>query len=385
MDVVEREGWLKLNLVKGIGRNRFRTLVCYFGNPQNIFSASIKEIVSIPGFDEKTASIVLDEAPNIDITQQIELVEKYRVELITLNDPMYPQILKNSCYAPPLLFAKGNFVKEDNFSIAIVGTRQTTQYGRFVCERLCTDFSKMGITVVSGMAQGIDSIAHKAAIKNGGRTIAVLGNGLDICYPAGNVQLMQEIIENGVIFSEYPMGTTPEKGNFPVRNSIIAGLSLGVVIVEAPEQSGSLITAACALEDNKHVYAVPGDINRKNSEGTNALIKQGAMLITSAYDVIEDLSHLLRALVSDSTLSESIEKKNNVDKKNIANFSTSDNFLSDEERVIFEIIRLQPGGFNEIRAAASPKISIGKLSALLVSLEVKGVITQLPGGIYSAI
>lgn len=380
MSFADIEGWLRISLTRGIGRSKFRTLISYFDSPTEIFSKSQKELTSIVGIDESTAKLILEAAVKTDVSQQLELLEKHKVKIITSKDSRYPQNLKYSSFAAPLLFVKGELKKEDKFSISVVGSRQITSYGKLACTRICSELAKMGVTIVSGMAQGIDSEAHSSALKAGGRTIAVLGNGLDFCYPAANKNLMSEIIENGAVISEYPMGIKPLKGNFPERNSIIAGMSLGVLVVEASKDSGSLITAACCIEDNRNVYAVPGDINRRNSEGANNLLRQGAVVVTSGYDIIEDMASVLRPL-----LDEEIKKEENKSEKITHRVDNNKN-LSKDEKSVLEIIRSQPKPFEDIIGILAPKeFSIGKLSSLLLSLEIKGEITQLPGGIYSSV
>jgi len=219
-------------------------------------------------------------------------MNKENIKKITLSDSNYPRLLKEISDPPQVLYLKGEIKKEDETAIAIVGTRNYTSYGKRIAEEITSDLVERGITIISGLAKGIDTFVHKTALEKGGRTIAVLGSGIDLksLYPASNRGLAEKIINNGAILSEYPPGTRAKKYFFPQRNRIISGLSLGVIVVEAPHKSGALITANCALEQNREVFAVPGPVYSSSSEGTNRLIQSGAKLTMNANDVLEELN-----------------------------------------------------------------------------------------------
>jgi DNA processing protein len=273
-----------------------------------------------------------------------------------------------------LLYVKGNLEKCDRFAITIVGARHPTEYGRWAAKNFSEQLSKWGLTIVSGMASGIDSAAHKAAIASKGRTIAVLGNGLAKCYPATNKRLMDEISSNGAVISEFPMETPPNAYNFPIRNEILACLGLATFVVEANEMSGSLITARIAMEENRVVFALPGDINKDTSIGTNLLIRSGAIITTSPEDILEDLSHQLKSLLNEY-------KEDNLEKKR-ENSAVKE--LFENEKIIYEQIKREPQSIEALSDVVSDmNISISDLINILLKMELKGLIEKLPGQIYT--
>jgi DNA processing protein len=264
-------------------------LLKHFKTVENLYNTTKEDLLQIPGIGKKTSEIILNQNIKKKLDKHIEYMLKNNIDIISITDKEYPQILKEIYDAPISLYIRGNKNILNDDALAIIGCRECTSYGRNITKQLAYDIAKNKINIVSGLAKGIDAIAHKGAILSGGKTIAVLGNGLDIIYPSENIPLAKEIIKTGgAIISEYPLGTKPEKQNFPERNRIVSGMSKGVVVVEAKEKSGTLITVDFALEQGRDVFVVPGNINQENSIGTNELIKQGAKLITSYKDVIEE-------------------------------------------------------------------------------------------------
>ena len=279
-------------MVSGIGGVLTKNLFNKFQNPEDIFKAPKKELLKVEGIGDKH----IESIKNFDnwdkAGQELEKIEKRGIKLLPLNDPDFPDSLSHTYNPPPYLYMYGEILPQDKLSIAIVGSRMPDQYGRLMAESLSGELTSLGVTIVSGMARGIDSIAQSEALKRGGRTIGVLGCGLDIVYPPENVKLNKKVSQNGAILSEFPLGTPPLAQNFPRRNRIISGLSLGVVVVQASEKSGSLISASFALDQNKEVFAVPGNANKKLSRGANWLIKRGAKLAETVDDILSEVEAL---------------------------------------------------------------------------------------------
>lgn len=296
---------------------------------------------------------------NINIEEEFEKVLKLGIKLITVEDPGYPSLLLEIFNRPPLLFAKGDLIKKQNFSVAIVGSRRATSYGRMVAEELARGLSQKGITVTSGLARGVDSAAHKGALEDEGGTIAVVGCGLDIIYPPENKKLFTEICEKGSVVSEFPLGTTPVSYNFPLRNRIISGISKGVVVVEASEKSGALITVDFALEQGREVFAVPGAIRSSQSKGANKLIKTGACLVENANDILEEFGF-------------TIEKSNKKYRE--------ESSFSKEEQTILEILESEPKQIDTI--VEETQFSASKVASMLTLLEIKGFLKQDAGKNY---
>lgn len=352
--------WLWLSLINDIGPIRAKALLERFGSPEAIWNASEKQLKTVDGIGENYAKSIISSKDRIEIEKELYKINRYQTNIVTLFSECYPEHLKNIYSPPVLLFVKGNLSSADSISVSIVGSRNATQYGIRVAYDLGKQLAQKGITVVSGMARGIDTAAHKGALDGGGRTIAVLGCGLDFVYPPENKVLMNNISNNGAVITEYPLGTKPDAKNFPCRNRIISGFSLGTIIVEASSRSGSLITADLALEQNREVFAVPGPIYSKASEGTNNLIKQGAKIVTSLVDILEELN---------------IELVNN---NCIEQFKQVEyNDLSNEENTIINKISNIPVHLENIMKQTG--YAIGKVNSILTMLELKGLIRQLPG------
>ncbi len=282
--------WIWLASVEGLGPVKKFALLNKFETAKRIYNATEKEILKVDGMSDKIVQ-------NMQKAKDAKLLEKYEkyilkndIKIINISDDNYPAKLKN-IYAPPItIFAKGDISLLNSKSIAIVGSREPSKYGIYVAEKFSKELSKEGITIVSGLARGIDTFAHVGALSSFGKTIAVLGSGIDIVYPKENAKYYREISEKGLIISEYIVGTAPESKNFPQRNRIISGLSDGVLVVEARKNSGTMITTDFALEQGKELYVIPGNITSNLSAGTNNLIKEGAKLITDVYEILEDLN-----------------------------------------------------------------------------------------------
>jgi len=284
--------WIWFSLIKNLGSKRKQKLLEVYKSPENIYKLNQKELMLIPGIGNKIAKDILDRQTRINIDKHIKYLQKNNIDILPITAQGYPQLLKE-IYDPPIcLYVKGNKEILNNKSIAIVGCRDATDYGKKAAKYFAYNLSNKKINIISGLAKGVDSYAHVGNLcaRNedirSGKTVAVVGNGLDRIYPKENEYLANKIIENGgAIISEYPLGTKPDKMNFPARNRIISGMSEGIIVVEAKEKSGTLITVDFALEQGRDVYVVPGNINSINSVGTNNLIKQGAKVVTSFLDI----------------------------------------------------------------------------------------------------
>jgi len=286
---LELQHWIALNQITAIGPMRWQRLLNYFPNLQTAWTAPGSELLRA-GLEPKVVNKFLDQRPRIDPAQELEKVEKRNLKILTWLDPDYPPLLKEIYAPPPLLYYQGQLNLKNEFTLAVVGSRKVSWYGRRLTEELAAQLALAGLTIVSGLALGVDGIAHQAAVDAQAKTIAVLGCGLDQIYPRANQCLAENIIaSNGAVISEFPLGLPPLKPNFPQRNRIIAGLSLGVLVTEATLDSGALITARYALEQNREVFAVPGSIYQPQSQGTNNLIKLGAKLVADVNDIIETL------------------------------------------------------------------------------------------------
>jgi DNA processing protein len=282
--------WLGFNFVKGVGPAKIQALLDYFGSIEAAWQANEYQLRQI-GIDGRTINSFLTMRDKLDLEAELARLEAQGIWLLVWDSPQYPRYLREAPNPPPLLYCQGELLEADRWAVAVVGTRRLTAYGKQVTHELVSGLVRSNVTIVSGLAKGIDSIAHQVAVDMGGRTIAVLGSGLDYIYPAQNRALANRILDGqGAIISEYALGVKPDAKNFPPRNRIISGLSLGVVIVEAGSRSGALITANFALEQNREVFAVPGNINSPASKGTNRLIQQGAKPVLDVEDILEELN-----------------------------------------------------------------------------------------------
>ncbi|HOG08010.1 MAG: DNA-processing protein DprA [Syntrophales bacterium] len=368
--------WLALKKVEGVGNLAFKTLVEALGSPAKVFAASYETLKRIPGIGDKTAAQIKSFDDWKACEKELERVRQGSMTLLTFQDADYPRRLLNIYDFPPLLYVRGTLSNED-IPIAVVGSRQASPYGRFTTERLCRELALRGITVVSGMARGIDSAAHSGALAGRGRTIAVLGSGPDVIYPPENESLYRKIAASGAVISEYPFGTPPNAANFPARNRIISGLSLGVVVVEAGMKSGSLITARIALEQGREVFAVPGAIDSSGSRGTHRLLKEGAKLIEGVDDILEEiLPQLQRAGIVPPAAQPSPDA--------IPDAATSDGAamesLSERERIVFSALSAIPVDANALVHATG--LTVQEIITALLQLELNGLVRQMPGNRY---
>ena len=360
--------WLALRLLPGLGNRMALRLLNAIGSAPGIFRASASELESLGVSSNVVRSLVTGTVFE-HAAREAEQARQLGASFLTIRDAAYPALLKEIFDPPLLLYARGDLALLGAPAVGIVGTRRPTAYGRAMAERLATDLAVRGLVIVSGLARGIDSLAHRGALQAGGKTIAVLGTGMDVAYPAENKKLFAEIAEKGLLLSEFPLGSFPAPQNFPIRNRIIAGLSLGVVVVEAAQYSGSLITARLAMEQNREVFGVPGSVTNKNSWGPHILIKQGAKLVQDWQDVVEELpAEVRRALISSSDATPEPGKP--------SLFAES---LSEREQAIYSLLQVdEPVHIDEILDAL-PQFSSSEVLASLLELEFKSLLRQLPG------
>ncbi|MEE8472203.1 MAG: DNA-processing protein DprA [Dehalococcoidia bacterium] len=350
--------WIGFTLISGIGRVRFSRLEAHFGDLEAAWRAPASDLKAA-GLDARTVQTIVGRRPKISLDAEMEKLQKFRVQALTWNDPAYPPRLKEIYDHPPVLYIRGALLPEDEWAVSVVGTRRATIYGRQVTEEITSDLARNRITIISGLARGIDSIAHRAALDAGGRTVAIFASGLDTVYPAEHANLAREIMERGALISEYPLGTSPRADHFPRRNRIMSGLSLGVLVVEAGQTSGALITARLALEQNREVFAVPGSILSTASLGTNNLIQEGAKLVRHYGDILEELNLSMAA--------QQLEMKELLPQ-------------SDADSIFLKQLSAEPRHIDEIcRAMALP---VSQVSSTLAMMELKGMVRQLGGMKY---
>lgn len=380
MDQESLKYWIALRAVEEVGCVGFRTLLQAFSSPRAVFSATAQTLKVIPGIGPKTADHIHSFSNWRMAEQELQRAAELGVDIVTCEDPFYPRNLLNIYDYPPFLYVKGSLCPEEIF-VAVVGSRLASVYGRYTTEKISRELALEGITIVSGLARGIDAAAHRGALAGKGRTIAVLGCGLDIVYPPENKELAATVAIHGALVTEFPFGTPPNAPNFPLRNRIISGISLGVVIVEAGEKSGSLITARIAAEQGRSVFAVPGEIGAAGSRGTHRLIKQGAMLIENVDDILEEILPQAGKSppVSDGPLSafrpEVIEPERQ--SAPTADLDGDVAGLGDQETKLLSLISSRPVDVDTL-IASSGLTAQEVLNALLV-LELGGLIRQMPG------
>jgi DNA processing protein len=376
MDREELKYWLALKSIEGIGPEFIQALLLRFSPLSAVFKASRAAVESIPGIKKKTAAAILSFKEWDKISRQLDALEKAGIQVITFCDDLYPAGLRNIYGSPPFLYVLGSLQKED-INLAIVGSRQASTYGRYTTERFSRELAQKGVTIVSGMARGIDTCSHRGALSAGGRTIAVLGSGPDVVYPPENKKLFSAICQNGAVISEYPPGTEPLPYHFPARNRIISGMSYGVLVVEAGEKSGSLITARLALEQGREVFAIPGSIDSPASRGTNSLIKQGAKLIENVDDIIEDIVPQLEPKASGQIKAASFPPSAFAAKQLNASFDGPNAAQKD----IAEIIAQGKAHADDIISAVG--LPAQEVLSKLMTLELQGIIARQPGNYYS--
>ena len=359
METDELKYWIAFNRVPRIGRARFMALERHFGTLEAAWHAGPHDLQAA-GIDSRTALRIVSRRATVDPDEEIERLQSAGTRALTWHDPEYPPRLKEIYDLPPVLYVRGELAPEDERLIAVVGTRKPTAYGREAAHRLSYDLARAGVTIVSGLARGIDSIVHRAALEAGQRTIAVLGSGIDVIYPRENSMLAEEIARNGAVLSEHPLGTRPDAQNFPRRNRIMSGMTLGTVVIEAGERSGALLTANHALEQNREVFAVPGNIFSPGSRGTNRLISDARAKLVSKYeDVLEELNL--------TWVGEQME---------MAALFPQDESESD----VLNLVTYDPVHIDDIIRASG--LGISTVSGTLAMMELKGVVKQVGGMNY---
>jgi len=359
--VNDKRYWVGFNLVKGIGAVRLQALCNHFGDLALAWQAPA-DALQAAGLSPKLAERVAQVRAGVDLDKYLTKVKAQGIEILTWDDELYPPRLKEIDQPPPVLYVRGALTTEDSWAVAVVGTRRISAYGRQVAEEIASFLAANGVTVVSGLARGVDAIAHQSALKAGGRTIAVLGCGVDRIYPPEHVQLAEKMMASGALISDYAPGTPPDASNFPPRNRIISGLSMATVVVEAGETSGALITAQFAIDQGREVFAVPGNILAPQSKGTNRLIAQGARPMLSVRDLL-DVLNLTR--VTEQRL---VRKALPTD---------------ETESKLMSVLTHEPLHMDEIRNQTG--LPIERVSATLVMMELKGLVRQVGGLNYVAV
>jgi DNA processing protein len=359
--VNDKRYWVGFNLVKGIGAVRLQTLCNHFGDLALAWQASVDSLQAA-GLSLKLAERVAQVRAGVDLDKYLTKVMAQGIEILTWDDDLYPERLKEIDQPPPVLYVRGALTTEDSWAIAVVGTRRVSAYGRQVAEELASFLAANGVTVVSGLARGVDAIAHQSALKAGGRTIAVMGCGVDRIYPPEHAQLAEKVMTSGALISDYAPGTPPDASNFPPRNRLISGLSVATVVVEAGETSGALITAQFAVDQGREVFAVPGNILALQSKGTNKLIAQGARPMLSVRDLL-DVLNLTRVT------------EQRIVRKVLPTDETESKLMS--------VLTHEPLHMDEIRNQTG--LPIERVSATLVMMELKGLVRQVGGLNYVAV
>ncbi|MBN2468907.1 MAG: DNA-processing protein DprA [Deltaproteobacteria bacterium] len=354
---------MALSRISGVGNVIFKRLIDRFQSPRKVFQAGVEELKQVDGIRTTTVQAITRFRGDAGAEQESERIKNRGIAFLTLHDKRYPALLKTIYDPPPFLYVRGELRESDDQALAVIGSRSASAYGRETTRRITRTLAQQGFTVVSGLARGIDSTAHQGALEAGGRTIAVLGSGIDVIYPPENTALAEKIAGQGAVVTEFPLGTPPEATNFPGRNRIISGLSLGTVIVEASMRSGSLITARLALEQGREVFAIPGNINSPWSRGTNSLIKEGAQLVMNAEDIIAEI------LPQSARPHRSEEMEAAVFQK-----------LSPEGKKILDLMEADPLHIDTLIQKSG--LHSAQVSSILLDLELNGVIKQLSGKLF---
>ena len=345
--------WVGFNVISGIGRVKFSQLENYFDSLEDAWKASSVEL-SRSGLDKNSVRAINERRSRISPDEEMEKLESFDIKVLTWHDDDYPARLKEIYDYPPLLYIRGSILDEDEWCLAVVGTRRPTVYGRQVAEEMATELARNKITIVSGLAKGIDTIVHQSALDAGGRSIAIMGGGLDTVYPAENTGLAKSLLKQGALVSEYHPGTRPRAENFPRRNRIMSGMSLGVLVVEAGKKSGALITARLALEQNREVFAIPGSILSPASSGTNRLIQEGAKLVSDYADILEELNL--------TAVAQQLEMKDIIPS-------------SETESLMLKHLSAEATHIDEVcRASGLP---VSTVSSTLAMMELKGIVKQV--------
>ncbi len=350
--------WIGFNRVGGIGPAKLRALLDQFSDLETAWRANSMDLREA-GLDRRAIECLLAARASLDLEAEVARVTRAGAQAVTWDDPNYPPLLKSIAAPPPMLYVRGSFAPTDQWAIAIVGTRKATAYGREVTRTLASDLARSGVTIVSGLARGIDAAAHQAALDAGGRTIAVLGHGIDFVYPPEHRKMAEQIAEHGAVVTDYPIGTAPEGKNFPPRNRIISGLSLGVLVIEGDVSSGAHITADFALEQGRDVFAVPGNILQRSSRLPNTLIQQGATPVLSAEDILEQLNLTM-----------------------VAEQAEAREFIPADptEAQLLGLLSAEPMHIDDLRRETA--LPIAQVSSTLALMELKGMVRQIGGMNY---
>ena len=358
MNSSEEGYWVAFNRIPTIGRARFAILEGYFGSLERAWRASAADLTAA-GLDQRSVRAVVSRRPSISPEAEMERLDRLGIDVLTIRDPGYPRLLREVYEYPPVLYVKGQVLPEDERSVTVVGTRKTTAYGREVTHQISWELAKNGVTIVSGLARGIDAVAHRAALDAGGRTLAVMANGLDTVYPPEYAHMAQEIASNGALMSEHPPGVRPEAKNFPRRNRILSGLTPGTLVVEAGEGSGALWTVRHAVDQNREVMAVPGNILSPVSRESNRLIQDGAKMVLDYTDVLEELNF--------SALGQQMELRP---------------LLPQDagESQLLTWITYEPVHIDSIQRASG--LPVAAVSSSLTMMELKGLVKQVGGMNY---
>ena len=359
------EAYIALNMIGKVGPVRLRHLLGYFENPESILKASSDQLLRVEGIGRDTAACLSDWENQVDLVAELNRIQEYGCSVVTQQDPLYPQSLREIYDPPMVLYLRGLLEERDHHGIAMVGSRMTTSYGVESARRLAYQIAQAGVTVVSGGARGIDTAAHLGCLRAGGRTIAVIGSGLDIIYPSENIGLFDQIAEQGVVMTQFPFRRKADRQTFPIRNRIVAGMTLGTMVVEANRTSGALITANMAVDYGRQVFALPGRIDSPRSKGCHALIKNGAKLCESAEDILSEFEYLFPPSITP---------------ENEANVTPPSIPLSDEETILWKLLEATETHMDVLIRGS--QLSAAKVSVVLMGMEMKRLVKRLPGQMY---
>jgi DNA processing protein len=363
--MTENDALLILNAIPGIGNRRCTRLIERCGSARAVLALSLSDMQHLANLPENSAKAFQEIEQEKFLEEEYRLIERHQVRAISIWDGEYPERLRNIPDAPLVLYLRGQLFADDDIALAIVGTRRPSIYGQTTAQRFATALAEKGVTIISGLARGIDTAAHRGALRGRGRTIAVLGCGLSQIYPLENIPLAKEIERQGALLSEFPMSAPPSSFHFPRRNRIISGLTLGVVVVEAAKRSGALITSDFALEQGREVFAVPGQVDQANAQGTNHLIKQGAKLVITVDDILEEIALPARTIMT--------QERKTAARPMQAKAQAS----SDTEEQILNVLNQDPISIASL--AERLRISLNKIFGALLQLEIKKLIKQVPG------
>ena len=359
------EAYIALNMIRKVGPVRLRHLLGYFENPESILKASSDQLLRVEGIGRDTAACLSDWENQVDLVAELNRIQDYGCSVLTQQDPLYPPSLREIYDPPMVLYLRGLLEERDHHGIAMVGSRMTTPYGLESARRLAYQIAQAGVTVVSGGARGIDTAAHLGCLRAGGRTIAVIGSGLDIVYPSENIGLFDQIAEQGAVMTQFPFRRKADRQTFPIRNRIVAGMTLGTMVVEANRTSGALITANMAVDYGRQVFALPGRIDSPRSKGCHALIKNGAKLCESAEDILSEFEYLFPPSITP-------ENEVNVTPPSIP--------LSDEESILLKLLEATETHLDALIRGS--QLSAAKVSVVLMGMEMKRLVKRLPGQMY---